>query len=421
MLEVILHYIGAVISECSIIIMFKSIIRKDINVKLSLILMLLIMPLIQVGLNIYHLQIINPLLTIIFFAFICINTFKCSKKESILYLIIIWTINVILDIIMMLLTNIINTNITHIKEEFILRFVSSLLLSTIIIAISKSDNITSKINRIYIIIKKIRINRIIVPILIISFFLTELIAFLNIKDKVIIVSSILISVIFLSLVINYIYQYFYIKEISKTNNILNKNNETNKGIINEYRIIMHNIESRLRSVESVANPQATLLIENMIKEYKKSKYTEINITEIPQGIDGLIIQKLAKYKKYKINHQIKNNLKGNLLKKLGPKNYNSFYESFDICLNNAIEATIKSKEKILLVNFTESTTDITINIINTFAGTIDIEKIGNINYTTKKGGNGIGLFSLFMKKNIRINTKIMGNIFSQKILLKKGY
>jgi len=59
------------------------------------------------------------------------------------------------------------------------------------------------------------------------------------------------------------------------------------------------------------------------------------------------------------------------------------------------------------------------SIINTFAGSLDLERIGSIEYTTKEEGHGLGLFSLFGRKNLSVTTTIKNNLFINNIEIKK--
>ena len=116
---------------------------------------------------------------------------------------------------------------------------------------------------------------------------------------------------------------------------------------------------------------------------------------------------------------IHNEITGNILKKIGPREYNLFCNALGISLDNALESTIKCTEKMIFIEFKETPQKITIRIINTFKNRIDLDKLGTRYYTSKKEGHGLGLYSLFDKKRITIFTKINNNKFINTISVIK--
>ena len=71
------------------------------------------------------------------------------------------------------------------------------------------------------------------------------------------------------------------------------------------------------------------------------------------------------------------------------------------------------------MKLSETPEEINITIKNTFNGEIDIDKLGTKNYTSKNKGNGIGLFSIFRKKEIDLKTCIRENYFISTLLVEK--
>lgn len=108
-----------------------------------------------------------------------------------------------------------------------------------------------------------------------------------------------------------------------------------------------------------------------------------------------------------------------MLESLGPRNYNSFCEALGITLDNALEACIKTEDKLLYLEFKEGKDSITIKVMNTFSGNIELDRLDTKEYTSKKEGHGLGLYSLFNRKNIVITTSIKNNLFINVIKVKK--
>ena len=95
-----------------------------------------------------------------------------------------------------------------------------------------------------------------------------------------------------------------------------------------------------------------------------------------------------------------------------------------IYIDNAIEATMKTKKKeILLQLYLDSEENFNISITNTFTGEIDLSKIDTKGYSTKGDGRGYGLALaneiLSRTKAIKNERKIDKNTFSQSIIINK--
>ena len=87
--------------------------------------------------------------------------------------------------------------------------------------------------------------------------------------------------------------------------------------------------------------------------------------------------------------------------------------------DNALESAKNTKEKLVYLEFKETDTEIKITVINTFSGGVDLDCLGEVNYTSKKKGHGLGLYSLF-RKNLNIKTSIKNNLFINDIAIKKS-
>jgi len=201
--------------------------------------------------------------------------------------------------------------------------------------------------------------------------------------------------------------------------ILEKNDIVNRRIITQYRILKHNLESQLIGVKSVSNKEAQALINDLIQEYNASFYIKHDINEMPSGINGLVFEKLYNYHKKELNITITNKIKKNILEEVGPRSYNLFCEALGVTLDNALEASIKSKEKLIYLEFKETDEKLIIKIMNTFTGHIELDKLGTVHYTSKETGHGFGLFSLIGRKNLTITTSIKNNLFINLIEVKK--
>ena len=140
---------------------------------------------------------------------------------------------------------------------------------------------------------------------------------------------------------------------------------------------------------------------------------------MPLGINGLVLDKLYKYNEDNIEISITNKIKSRILKSVGPRSYNLFCEALGVTLDNALESAKESKNKFVYIEFRENKEVIQMKIMNTFHGNIDLDKLGTVNYTSKSNGHGLGLYSLFGRKNLTITTSIKNNLFVNVIEVKK--
>ncbi|MEJ8552729.1 sensor histidine kinase [Tepidibacter sp. Z1-5] len=137
-------------------------------------------------------------------------------------------------------------------------------------------------------------------------------------------------------------------------------------------------------------------------------------------IKGLLNFKIAKAISNKININIDIN-----------DNISDFFvKDIDMCrilgilLDNAMEASTESDEKILNMEISNEDSKIYINISNSFKKIPDIDKIFDKGYSTKGENRGLGLntvkkLSQTKYTNMYINTKIEYDLFKVELTLKK--
>ena len=130
-------------------------------------------------------------------------------------------------------------------------------------------------------------------------------------------------------------------------------------------------------------------------------------------------KKIYGFENNELSIGIDNNINSNVYDELTPKSYNLLCEALGILLDNALEATEKTKEKILMIDMKETEESYHIKIINTFQTVLDIDALGTLKYTTKKTGHGIGLFSLIGRKKLKIKTSIINDLFFNEIIIEK--
>lgn len=204
----------------------------------------------------------------------------------------------------------------------------------------------------------------------------------------------------------------YRKNVIKLENLrLIENNGNYHAISKEYRLLRHNLINRLMGIKSVANKRSKELIENLIYQYRQENEFINIIDSAPTGINGIIYQKMYPYANTNIYFIINSMINEKSFQKLKAWRYNLLCETIGLVLDNALEALEESTKKILYIDIKEEKDKIEILIANTFQNDIDLEKLGEENYSTKKRKSGIGLNYLLNNKNLNFKTVITNNVF----------
>ena len=197
------------------------------------------------------------------------------------------------------------------------------------------------------------------------------------------------------------------------NKFLQDNIKNYEIIADDYAELRHNLNADFLAIRSIADEKVQMLIDTKINKYNKNYGWIAHVGKIPKGIQGMLYLKLYELKRNKLNAEINCNLTKDISKYLSSKNYSVLCDILDVTINNALEASIKSKEKAVYIDMLEENNALIIKIMNTFNDEIDLESIGKRHYSTKKLKSGIGLnyINKFNKRNIAIKKEIVNNIF----------
>ncbi len=422
MIEFLLIFIASLISQIVTIFAYGKINKKKLCLKELDFVLIISMSLFQALQNIYEFfigKLISPLISIIYFIYVFQRMYKSDRKTAVSYSIIIWTISVIIDLISMLIIS--NTVTLNEQNRNILKFFSSLFMSLIqliIFILPISQKYIKKINQ-KIVQGNIDFKHI--SVVIVIYLIIGVFSVSNIDNAYLISVVVVIGLISLIIIYNFVSMNYQIVMLKKTNDILEKNNEGNLELLKEYRVLKHNLEHNLMGIKSVANKKSQQLIDALIKEYNSKFYIKQDMTSMPGGINGFILEKFYKYAEEDLKITVENKIKKKILGLLGPRNYNLFCEALGVTLDNALESAVKSKEKLLYLEFKETKESLMVTVTNTFTGNIEIDKLGTKEYTSKETGHGLGLYSLFNRKNLYITTAIKNNLFINKIEVKKKH
>lgn len=416
----LIDYTSALIMQLSTLFFFGKLVSKKSCKKIKTFIIISIVGIIQILLNMYGIKLISTLFSIIYFYYLFQYTYEVTKKEAKNYSVIIWTISLLLDLMVMVSINFLNIIPEQILDIKLNKSISSFAMSGILFIIANIKPIIRFLNKLYTKLEKIKISMPHITMIVIAFLFIGFMSSKNMADKFVITILLITGVSLLFVILSFISMRYQIVTYQRTNEILEKNDNTNRKIITQYRILKHNLESQLLGVKSVSNKQAKELIDDLIREYNSSFYVKHDINEMPSGINGLVFEKLYKYQNKNIDITIKNKIKKNILESIGPRSYNLFCEALGVTLDNALESAMDcEKNKVVYLEFKENKESVTLKIMNTFTGFIDVDKLGTVQYTSKEKGHGFGLFSLIGRKNLTITTNIKNNLFINLIEVKK--
>lgn len=237
----------------------------------------------------------------------------------------------------------------------------------------------------------------------------------NIKIDILLFAMIFFVILFFIILIKY---KINDKENKKYLETLKENNDFYIKMEDENRIFKHNLMAKLSSIKSVSNKKAVALIDDYVVKTKKSLNYSKRIKNVPYGLNGIIYQKTYSYMD-DINFKLTNKIDFDIFNVLKPRRYNVLVEKLVVSLDNAIEASLSSKNKVVVINLYNDEENIYIEIKNSFAHTIDMDNLGNLNYSTKGKRRGLGLFSILRDNEVIVNVKVVNNYFISKLSAKK--
>lgn len=207
-----------------------------------------------------------------------------------------------------------------------------------------------------------------------------------------------------------------IEKLKLKNLSLEKSYASYSNILDEFREYKHNLKNKLFAIKSyLPESEQNKLNELIISHNDKCEWLN-DIKNMPQGLEGLLYLKKYEAENKNVNLIINYNSKI----KISNKDYLDLCDVLGIFLDNAIESS-NGKEKIVLLDAHDKKNSIIITITNKFNNYINLSKIGEKNYSTKKVKSGIGLNYVNNLKNKRITTdiKIINNLFNAYIIYTK--
>ena len=244
-----------------------------------------------------------------------------------------------------------------------------------------------------------------------------------------------ITNIFCVIVMFFIISYF--REKANNNRIITEYDQLLK-YVNKYEKVVEDKSKRqheyknqlvlIKGMINKTNKKAIEYIDSLYEEEKDDSNLEMlkKLQYLPSGgLKGLIYYKLEDMKDKKINVFVDISPKAKNVKvnKKIDSNLKDISKVIGVYLDNAIEASVHSKEKYIVLEIYLDKDEWVFSLSNTYKGEINLNRIDKEGYTTKGSGKGYGL-SLVKdiiehNSNLRQERELRGIYYTQRLYMKK--
>ena len=376
---------------------------------------------------------IRILVIFIVLLFICRMKFSSKLRDSILLVTIseltLWISEFSFAIV---LSSIYKGNIQNLVNKgpiFIILNLYITFLSFLLIKLGITKKLYVKLKKSYEIMKKNEL--FLYPVMIVLIVIVSTAeSYMNLALPVVLLTNLLMGIIFILVFLN--------MNITKEKyNMINNQYQTSisslkeyESMIDKYRVNNHENKNELMTIRNMikAKDKNTIeyidkLVDNKVKDNERIMYKTSKIPE--GGLRATIYSKLTLMDKYKIKYtlDIANDVRTTDLINLGDDLVLNICKILGVFLDNAIDEVKKLRKKNIDIEFYIMDNYLNIDITNNFKGNLDMNRLGNKNYTTKGDGHGYGL-ALVNKiisenSNVLINEKsINGDRFTQTLKIK---
>lgn len=218
----------------------------------------------------------------------------------------------------------------------------------------------------------------------------------------------LLSVFLFFIVFAFIKNHLAQKEKQEKETLLEFISEYEK-IIDENRINKHEMLNNLiilRSFEDKNTEEYNKVLDDLIVTYDNNSDACIkNISKLPTGLKGILYYKINDMRNKNINLNVNISKRvSSPLEKLPLDEYVILSRIIGIVMDNALEASIKSKEKFVMIEVFEQNDNVIIIIENSYNNKVDVNDLKKKNFSTKGKSRGLGLYiaNMLLKKSKHI-------------------
>lgn len=235
----------------------------------------------------------------------------------------------------------------------------------------------------------------------------------------------LLSVFLFFIVFAFIKNHLAQKEKQEKETLLEFISEYEK-IIDENRINKHEMLNNLiilRSFEDKNTEEYNKVLDDLIVTYDNNSDACIkNISKLPTGLKGILYYKINDMRNKNINLNVNISKRvSSPLEKLPLDEYVILSRIIGIVMDNALEASIKSKERFVMIEVFEQNDNVIIIIENSYNNKVDVNDLKKKNFSTKGKSRGLGLYiaNMLLKKSKHIEmTQHAEELFITKLTIK---
>ena len=235
----------------------------------------------------------------------------------------------------------------------------------------------------------------------------------------------LLSVFLFFIVFAFVKNYLAQKEKQEKETLLEFISKYEK-IIDENRINKHEMLNNLiilRSFEDKNTEEYNKVLDDLIVTYDNNSDACIkNISKLTTGLKGILYYKINDMRNKNINLNVNISKRvSSPLEKLPLDEYVILYRIIGIVMDNALEASIKSKEKFVMIEVFEQNDNVIIIIENSYNNKVNINDLKKKNFSTKGKSRGLGLYiaNMLLKKSKHIEmTQHAEELFITKLTIK---
>ena len=415
--EFLVWFVAFLISTSGVTYLYCKLTGTKFRVKLFIVIWVVVGSLGSAMLRIFNLTLLSTAFYFVFYPILFNFLNKSSFNKQFFYTVVVWFCGMLFDCLAMIgvliLNRFIEFNVYSPFSRIILTFI--VLLAFVILANIKL--FVQFVNKLYLKLQKVNYFDFTLMIFALFVLLMSVAIFLtlaNIKLSILLLAVLFLLgfsfVLLIGVRINLIENAKFLKH-------LKENNDFYVTIEDENRIFKHNLMAKMLSIKSVSGKKARNLIDDFLKSYNANMDFSFHIKDMPYGLNGIIYEKIYPYMG-QLNIKIDNKIDFDIFSKLKPRRYNVLVEKLMILLDNAIDSCLKSVDKILIINLYEDNNSINIEIKNTFSGDLDVEKLGESNYSTKGQKRGFGLYSALRNTEVSTKVNIVNNMFVVKLIAK---
>lgn len=350
---------------------------------------------------------VEPILKIIVVLFISTCTimlmYELSLKEAMILSIItqlLYVISELLVIIVVLIITNINSN-KQLVDIFFGTIYANIAIGALVYIIIQIPFIKKIYDKLLSLLQNQKIYNITLIVILVIVTISVALNFIFYRNNLILMS-------FIGLMLLIAYLVFIMNNIVIRNNYLNmhiKYNDTletlksYEDILDKYKVSNHENKNQLLMIRNMLRKDSkndiSKYIDNIVQnEYKDDENLMFETSKIPSGgLRALIYSKMLYMKNNNVNFFLK------IDKKIRTIQLSNMKEEtiLDLCkiigvfLDNSIEEVAKIGKGTVGIELYLINNKLNISISNSFEGSIDLDKISELKYTTKGNGHGYGL------------------------------